>query len=124
MNRAELTEKYFELVGYMVTSARNLLDESPLYGPFRLVDAASRLVAIMEEDDLADQRLLAIRKEIEAHKYSVMEDPTKFRQFLDSLVDLLVSQIASSPGRGGGVYREKLSCENEGKPLKERRKEG
>lgn len=119
MEKVEL-EKFFELVGYMVTSARNLLDETPAYGPFRLVDAASRLIAVLEAEALADQRLLAIRNEIESSKYSVMEDPTKFRQFLDSVVDLLVSQIASSQGEEV-VHREKLSYENEGKSLKERR---
>lgn len=99
MNQAELTEKYFELVGYMVTSARNLLDETPLYGPFRLVDAASRLITILEVAGLADQRLLSIREQIDASKYSVMDDPAEFRAFLNGLVDTLVNHMEPLKGR-------------------------
>lgn len=99
MNQAELTEKYFELVGYMVTSARNLLEETPLYGPFRLVDAASRLITILEVAGLADQRLLSIREQIDASKYSVMDDPAEFRAFLNGLVDTLVNHMEPLKGR-------------------------
>lgn len=100
MNQTELTEKYFELVGYMVTSARNLFDETPLYGPFRLVDAASRLIAILEAEGLADTRLSSIRKQIDSGKYSVMDDPAEFRAFLDGLVNTVVNHMEPLTGRG------------------------
>jgi hypothetical protein len=90
MNRVKLEERVFELVGYMVTSGRNLLNETPLYGPFRLVDAASRLIAILEEEGVGSDRLQAMRTEIDAGKYSVMSDVEEFELFLDSLVDTLV----------------------------------
>ena len=90
MNRVKLEEKVFELVGYMVTSGRNLLTETPLYGPFRLVDAASRLISILEEEGVGSDRLQAMRTEIDAGKYSVMSDVEEFESFLDSLVDTLV----------------------------------
>jgi hypothetical protein len=99
VNQAELTEKYFELVGYMVTSARNLLEETPLYGPFRLVDATSRLIAILEAEGLADRGLLSVREQIDASKYSVMDDPAKFRAFLDDLVDTVVNHMKPLEGR-------------------------
>ncbi|MCK4411550.1 hypothetical protein KAV67_04610 [Candidatus Bipolaricaulota bacterium] len=90
MNRIKLEERVFELVGYMVTSGRNLLNETPLYGPFRLVDAASRLISILEEEGVGSDRLQAMRTEIDAGKYSVMSDVEEFESFLDSLVDTLV----------------------------------
>ena len=90
MNRVKLEERVFELVGYMVTSGRNLLNETPLYGPFRLVDAASRLISILEEEGVGSDRLQAMRTEIDAGKYSVMSDVKEFESFLDSLVDTLV----------------------------------
>ncbi len=90
MNRVKLEERVFELVGYMVTSGRNLLNETPLYGPFRLVDAASRLISILEEEGVGSDRLQAMRTEIDAGKYSVMSDVEEFESFLDSLVDTLV----------------------------------
>lgn len=90
MNEVKLEERVFELVGYMVTSGRNLLNETPLYGPFRLVDAASRLISILEEEGIGSDRLQAMRTEIDAGKYSVMSDVEEFESFLDSLVDTLV----------------------------------
>jgi hypothetical protein len=90
MNRIKLEERVFELVGYMVTSGRNLLNETPLYGPFRLVDAASRLISMLEEEGVVSDRLQAMRTEINAGKYSVMSDVEEFESFLDSLVDTLV----------------------------------
>jgi len=90
MDRVKLEERVFELVGYMVTSGRNLLNETPLYGPFRLVDAASRLILILEEEGVESDRLQAMRTEIDAGKYSVMSNVEEFESFLDSLVDTLV----------------------------------
>jgi len=90
MDRVKLEERVFELVGYMVTSGRNLLTETPLYGPFRLVDAASRLISILKEEGVGSDRLQAMRTEIDAGKYSVMSDVEEFESFLDSLVDTLV----------------------------------
>ncbi len=90
MNRVKLEERVFELVGYMVTSGRNLLNETPLYGPFRLVDAASRLISILKEEGVGSDRLQAMRTEIDSGKYSVMSDVEEFESFLDSLVDTLV----------------------------------
>jgi len=93
MNKVKLEERVFELVGYMVTSGRNLLTETPLYGPFRLVDAASRLISILEEEGVGSDRLQAMRTEIDAGKYSVMSDVEEFESFLDSLVDTLVDHV-------------------------------
>ena len=95
MHEIGLEEKIFELVGYMVTSGRNLLDETPLYGPFRLVDAASRLISLLEDEEIISFRLSTIRERIDAGKYSVMTSPGEFRTFLDSLVDALVDHLNS-----------------------------
>lgn len=46
----------FELVAFLVTSARLCVDEPKLYGPLRLVDAASRLLGcILSSDELEDR---------------------------------------------------------------------
>lgn len=93
MNETELEESVFELVGYMLVSAQKLLEEPQLYGPFRVVDAASRLIAIMEDRALASPRLSAMREKIDAGKYSLIGDAKGFEQFLDSLVDVLVDHM-------------------------------
>jgi hypothetical protein len=89
-NKDELEQEFFELTCYMVTSARNLIQENKLYGPFRLVDAVSRLIDVLQKLDLKSPRLEAIQKQIEEGKYMVMESDEKFTDFLETLVMSLV----------------------------------
>jgi len=89
-NKDELEQQFFELICYMVTSARNLIPENKLYGPFRLVDAVSRLIDVLQKLDLESPRLEAIQKQIEEGKYMVMESDEKFTDFLENLVMNLV----------------------------------
>ncbi|MDD4904280.1 MAG: DUF6092 family protein [Candidatus Bipolaricaulis sp.] len=93
MDKRELEAKIFDLIGYMTSSARNLMDETPLYGPFRLVDAASRLIAILEGAGVESPRLASLRREIDAGKYSVTATPAEFKAFLDALVDRFVDHL-------------------------------
>ena len=88
-----MERKAFDLVGYMAASGRNLIDETPMYGPFRLVDAASRLIDILEQEGMASARLSALRERIDAGKYTVMADAEEFVQFLDGIVDAVVDHI-------------------------------
>ena len=66
--RARLIEDLSELAGFMVVSARGLMDEPAHYGPFRLVDAASRLVATLEKNGLSTDALSHLRDSIEEGK--------------------------------------------------------
>jgi len=93
VDKRELEAKIFDLIGYMTSSARNLMDETPLYGPFRLVDAASRLIAILEEAGVESPRLASLRHEIDQGKYSVTATPAELKTFLDALVDRFVDHL-------------------------------
>lgn len=93
MEKKRLEEKAFELISYMVISARNLLDEPHGYGPFRLVDAASRLVEILNQMDLGSERLEKIKAQIDAGKESVVGEEKEFHAFLDRLVSSLIEEI-------------------------------
>jgi hypothetical protein len=97
MKKNGLEERVFELISYMAISARNLLDEPSQYGPFRLVDATSRLAEILNQMDLGSERLEKIRTYIEAGKTSVMVSEEEFTKFLDGLVSLLVEEIEGMP---------------------------
>jgi hypothetical protein len=97
MEKTRIEEKVFELISYMVISARNLLDEPPQYGPFRLVDAAGRLVEILNEMDLGSERLEKIKAEIDEGKTSVMGEEGEFHDFLDRLVSSLIKEIETMP---------------------------
>ena len=86
----EFEQEFFELICFMVTSARNLIQENRLYGPLRLVDAVSRLVSILEKLDLKSPRLATIQERIEEGEDTVMESEEKFTTFLENLVMDLV----------------------------------
>ena len=83
----------FELLCYMIVSARNLEQETKMYGPFRLVDAASRLIEILEESGIGDEFLSQVRSMIEANKYKVMTDKEGFVAFLDDLPLKMVGRL-------------------------------
>jgi len=98
VNQDRLEVAIFELVGYLVTSGRNLIDETPLYGPFRLVDAASRLILILKREGVVSDRLSKLQESIDSRKFSVMDNEPQFKSFLDSLVDLLVDNASFEAG--------------------------
>lgn len=80
----------FKLICYMLSSAANLPAETKSYGPFRLIDAASRLIDMMENSGVRSERLATIRAGVEEGKYDVIVDETTFRRTLENLVVQLV----------------------------------
>ncbi len=86
-------EQIFGLVCYMVTSACNLVYETKDYGPFRLIDAASRLIDILSENQNSSPELEKIQEKIEQGKYYVMKGKTEFHSFLNELVLYVTSLI-------------------------------
>ncbi len=105
MDRDALEARIFDLIGYMATSGRNLLDETPLYGPFRLVDAASRLIEILEQEGIASSRLSKLRERIDAGKYAVMVDVEEFKNYLDAVIDTVVDHMDCGTSEGGEASR-------------------
>ncbi len=89
MNSSE--EKKFKddltlLISYLITSARGCIDEPKSYGPFRLIDSASRLIAIMQKYGFSNEVLDAIAKDIDQEKFSTMTDTKRFIDMLDAVV--------------------------------------
>lgn len=89
----KLEKEIFELICYMLVSARNLDQETKMYGPFRLVDAASKLIEILEKNGIYDEFLSQVRTMIEDNKYKVMTDKEEFVSFLDDLVLKMVAKL-------------------------------
>lgn len=85
IDREQLKGNFFELLSFLIVSARNCVEEPKLYGPFRLIDGASKLIEILEGEALADEFLLKLRKKIEEGKYSVMSNKDEFIKFLNDL---------------------------------------
>ena len=89
----KLEKEIFELICYIIVSARNLDQETKMYGPFRLVDAASKLIEILEKNGIYDEFLSQVRTMIEDNKYKVMTDKEEFVAFLDDLVLKMVGKL-------------------------------
>jgi hypothetical protein len=82
-----LDEGLFELIGYLLTSARGLFDEPAEYGPFRLVEAASRLSGLLAEGGGRHEGSLRLmQRTIDEGKLSMMTDPQAFARLLDQTI--------------------------------------
>ena len=77
----------FELLAFLATSARLCVDEPKLYGTFRLVDGASRLLGFaLKSDQLEDkQSLQQLKDEIDEKKFLLTTDQEGYLDFLDDL---------------------------------------
>jgi hypothetical protein len=90
LNDESLRQELNFLVGYLLTSAHGLYDEPPGYGPFRLLDAAGRLLAIMEHHGLGDPFLHQLGHAIEVERFGNSSD-----QELHAALDELCLRYAS-----------------------------
>jgi hypothetical protein len=81
-------QRPFRLATFLVTAARDVIDEPEIYAPFRMIDAVDRLMA--EEFD--DEFLKAIQPELQTSKYSVMTDREAFIASLDKLAEAFAAE--------------------------------
>jgi hypothetical protein len=82
-----LDDGLFDLIGYLLTSARGLLDEPAEYGPFRLVEGVSRLCGLMSDSSSRHQELLGrLKLIIDRDKFTMMTDAEVFKGLLDNAV--------------------------------------
>lgn len=82
-------EDIYDLLGYIVTSAKELVVDPKLYGPLRLVDTASRLIGLLEKEKVADQFMLSLKDYIDENKFLLISDEEQFKSFLAELVEKL-----------------------------------
>ena len=93
MAKDEIYRSLFELLGYMLTSARGLIDEPPLYGPFRLLDGASRLCGFLDDVAGYGDFYSSLKEKIDERKFLVMTDTEEFVKLLDEAVLDYTKQI-------------------------------
>ena len=93
---SEKAEDYLlEVAAFLVMSARGVIDEGFMYGPFRLVDAVGRLADLpnyapcIKEDGF----MLELKREIDERKNTLMESEERFVQFLDELVAKIAREL-------------------------------
>ncbi|MGC8699308.1 MAG: DUF6092 family protein [Candidatus Acidifodinimicrobium sp.] len=93
MDEQKLRNDLIFLISFLVTSARGCVDEPKSYGPFRLVDAASRLIEIMDKYGISDDSLNEIAGIINKGKFSTMTDDSRFLKMLDEVVVKILNRV-------------------------------
>lgn len=87
----------FDVSVYLMACARDCLDEPPLFGPRRMVEATARLVS-----DTGDPVLARLREQIEQRRAALLGmDRDAFAVWLDELVAGLAGEALQRELRGG-----------------------
>lgn len=98
----DLNSALFEVITHLVTSAPTSLEETPTLAAFRMVDAANRLMSLVEDGTTggSDEFLQQARAEYQAHRDLVMTDQAAFETWLADYVRTFTREArsrASSP---------------------------
>lgn len=100
MEQSTFHQQTLDLLAYMITSARGLLDEPASYGPLRLIDGASRLCALFMENSSEDAQFFTeLKNKIDQRKFSLMTDPAEFNALLDEAVLDITRRLISNSGQ-------------------------
>ena len=91
-----ICQQLLELICYTIISARNLVEESKLYGPLRMIDVVGRLLDILSCKDIKFPLSPVFHKHIENTKNSLIEGEASFVANLDSLVTDAISVLTNS----------------------------
>lgn len=95
-NHTAMTEtEALQLLAYLTSSADISLFEPELYGPFRLIDAASQLAESVLANDPGERREFweAIKTEIDQKKVWLMFDRPGFREFLAAMPGKVAKEL-------------------------------
>ena len=87
MENKPMEKQLFDLIGYMLTSARGLVEEPKMYGPFRLIEGVSKLCEILlAEGGPFDEFYHPLKEKIDERKFSLITDEEAFIALLDETV--------------------------------------
>ena len=88
-------EYVYSLAMFLLTSARGCLDEPPIYGPLRLLQALSRLAAVSQYADCikTDEFLASAMQKIDKNQHRALQSEGEFATFLDSLIKEFTDEL-------------------------------
>jgi hypothetical protein len=74
----------YEVLAFLFSSAHLLVNEPHLYGTFRLIDGASRLIGFaLEGGQLSDEKFLRqLKEDVDEKKFLLMTDEETYFQLL------------------------------------------
>ena len=93
-------EDLYEALSFLVSSAHLCVTEPTLYGTFRLVDAASRLIGLaLESGGLADDQFLReFKEDADRRKLLMMTDEEGYFQFLEDATRSMAKEMKRRAG--------------------------
>jgi len=83
-----------KIFSYLIASARGCIEEPPLYGPLRLLDAYSMLLGMMKPEE-TDEFYFKLDRQIGEFKDKCMSDEKKFIDGLDQVLESLTAYVIS-----------------------------
>ena len=88
-------DEAFELLVFLITSSGGCVDEPKLYGTFRLVDGASKLIGFVLENQptQSEEFLRDLKQEIDERKLSLMTDPEGYVEFLSDITRKVAQEL-------------------------------
>jgi len=94
-------DETLEVVAFLVTAARTLLDEPVDYGPMRLLSAAQQIAAAAapRSAPAAQALLLRLSAEIPSRLRERLRDPGMYRTVLDGFCRTVAEELARRAGR-------------------------
>ena len=95
-----IEEEAFELLTFLVTSARIQMDEPAHYAPMRLLSAAERLTEFIATRASPDgERLLTAVKDKISGAHVHMNDADRMREILDDLCRMVATYLVEQEKR-------------------------
>jgi phosphoribulokinase len=99
MSKNYQNDRLFELVAFLITSARGSIEEGPNTASLRLVDTIPRILNLFPGIVEGDSFLRLIRSEIQKNKSKQYHSSSlSYIDFLDSLLEKLASEIRERNG--------------------------
>lgn len=94
-------ENFYELLSFMVTSAHLSVEEPELYGSFRLIDGACRLIGFaLESGQLGNEEFVREFKEYaDSRKDRMMTDEPGYLRFLEEATGKLAAELKRQAAR-------------------------
>lgn len=80
---------------YLLASARGCVEEPPLYGPLRLLEAYSMLLNMLKREE-TDEFYYELDEKIEELKDKCMTDEEQFVEGLDQALEALTDHIINT----------------------------
>ena len=93
-------EALYEVLAFLFSSAHILVNEPHLYGTFRLIDGASRLIGFaLESGQLGEEEFLCrLKEDVDERKFLLMTDEDTYFQLLEESTRAMAKEMKKRAG--------------------------